>query len=104
MLHQHHSERENPAISLVLSYGPIGLIQATNTLIGKDSISVDTGCIALHDESEVEIVLRIKQGQHAETHRIRAEVSGRDEHGVRLRFRDCARATLEALLPYITRH
>jgi hypothetical protein len=104
MLYPHHTNREHHDISLILSYAPIGLIRATNTLIGLDSICVDTGCISLNDNSEVEIVLSIRRGERAETHRIRAEVSGRDEHGVRLRFRDCARATLEALLPYNTRH
>jgi len=104
MLYQHHSNREQPDISTVLRYDPIGLVQATNTLIGLDSICVDTGCIALNDNSEVEIVLRIRRGERAETHRIRAKVCGSDEHGVRLQFRDCAKVTLDALLPYITRH
>ena len=91
-------------ISLVLSYAPLGLIRATNTLIGQDSISVDTGCIALNDRSEVEIVLSIREGDSSRTYRIPATVCGSDEHGVKLRFRDCAKATLEALMPYVTRH
>lgn len=104
MLHRHHSDREKHSINLVLSYAPIGLIRATKALIGTDSICVDTGCIALQDDCEVDIVLSINRGTHSETHRIRAEVCGSDENGVKLRFRDCARATMEALLPYITRH
>lgn len=104
MLYQHHNNRENHSISMVLSYGPIGLVRATNTLIGHDSICVDTGCIALNDNSDVEIVLSIRRGERAETHRIRARVSGSDEHGIRLQFCDCAKATLDALLPYITCH
>jgi hypothetical protein len=103
MLYQ-DTNREHSALSMVLRYGPLGLVRATNTCIARDSICVDTGCIELQDNSEVEIVLSIRRGEHAETHRIRAEVSGHDEHGARLRFCDCAKATLEALLPFVTRH
>lgn len=100
----HYTNREHDNLSLVLCYGPLGLVRATDTCIAQDSICVDTGCIALNDDSEVEIVLSIRKGDTAETHRIRAEVSGHDEHGFRLRFRECAKATLEALLPFVTRH
>lgn len=101
---QHSSVINPPHISLVLSYGPLGLIRATNTLIGLDSICVDTGCIALNDHSEVEIVLSIRTGNTAKTYRIPALVSGKDKHGVKLQFKECAKATLEALLPFVTRH
>jgi len=104
MLYQQHNNRDNHDISMVLSYGPIGLVRATKALIGLDSICVDTGCIALNDNSDVEIVLSIRRGERAETHRIQAKVSGSDEHGIRLRFCECAKATLDALLPYITHH
>ena len=101
---QHKLTTKNPSISLLLSYGPLGFIRATNTLIGQDSMCVDTGCIALNDHSEVEIVLSIRNGKTATTYRIPATVNGRDEQGVKLQFKDCAKSTLQALLPYITRH
>lgn len=101
---QHDKNTTESNISLLLSYGPLGLIRATNTLIGKNSICVDTGCIALNDNSEVEIVLSIRSDTLTRTYRIPAIVSGRDEHGVKLQFRECARTTLEALLPFVTRH
>lgn len=91
-------------ISLMLSYGPLGLIRATKTLIGENSICVDTGRIALNDHSEVEIVLSIRTGDTSKTFRIPAKVSGRDEHGVKLQFKNCAKAALDALLPFVTRH
>lgn len=101
---QQNSSWENDSISMVLSYGPLGLVQATNTLIGQDSICVDTGRIALYDNSEVEIVLSIRTGNTYRTYRIPATVSGCGEYGIKLQFRDCAEATLEALLPFVTRH
>jgi len=101
---QQNSIMENHSISLVLSYGPLGLIRATETLIGQDSICVDTGRIALNNHSEVEIVLSIRIGNTSKTYRIPATVSGRDQHGVKLQFKDCAKGTLEALLPFVTRH
>jgi hypothetical protein len=103
MLH-HSTSMTKHGISLILSYGPLGLIRATNTLIGQNRICVDTGCIALNDHSEVEIVLSIRTGDTSETYRIPATVCGSDEHGVILQFRECAKATLDALLPYVTRH
>lgn len=101
---QHENATDSATISLMLSYAPLGLIRATNTLIAKDSICVDTGCIALNDHSEVEIVLSVQSDTHTRTYRIPATVSGQDKHGVKLQFRECARATLDALLPFVTRH
>lgn len=101
---QHDKNTRESNISLMLCYGPLGLIRATKTLIGENSICVDTGCIALNEHSEVEIVLSIRSDSRTQTYRIPATVSGRDEHGVKLQFRECARATLDALLPYVTRH
>ena len=101
---QHNSTMDNHKISLVLSYGPLGLIRATNTLIGHNSISVDTGCISLNNHSEVEIVLSIHTGDTSRTYRIPATVCGNDQNGVKLQFRECDEATLKALLPYVTRH
>ena len=101
---QHNTTTTEPNISLMLRYGPLGLIRATKTLICESCICVDTGCIALNDHSEVEIVLSIRSDSQTRTYRIPATVSGSDKHGVKLQFRECARATIKALLPFITRH
>lgn len=101
---QHKPTTKSSSISLLLNYGPLGLIRATKPMIWQDSICVDTGCIALNDHSEVEIVLSIRNGDTAKTYRIPATVNGNDEYGVKLQFKDCAKATFEALLPFITRH
>ncbi|MFO7593640.1 MAG: hypothetical protein R6X15_06315 [Pseudomonadota bacterium] len=91
-------------ISLMLSYAPLGLVRALSAKIGRDSILVDTGCITLYDNSEVEIVLSIPKGEHYITHRIRALVAGNEGRVVKLAFQNCKRKTLEALLPYITHY
>lgn len=91
-------------ISLVLSYAPLGLVRALSARIGRNGILADTGCITLSDNSEVGIVLSIRDGEQRITHRIRGRVSGRDSEGVLLAFEGCDRATLKALLPYVTLH
>jgi hypothetical protein len=91
-------------ISLVLSYAPLGLVRALSAQIGHDSMLVDTGCVMLSDNSEVEIVLSIRQGEHHITHRIRARVVGNAANGAKLIFQECKQATLQALLPYVTLH
>lgn len=101
---QHNNNTTESTLSLMLNYGPLGLIRASRTLIGDNCICVDTGCIALNDNSEVEIVLSIRNATRISTYRIPATVSGRGEHGITLQFRECAKATLEALLPFVTRH
>lgn len=101
---QHDNTMNESTVSLMLNYGPLGLIRATRTMIGKNSICVDTGCISLNDHSEVEIVLSIRNATRTRTYRIPATVSGRGEHGITLQFRECNQATREALLPFVTLH
>lgn len=101
MLLQNTTSKE-PTISLMLNYGPLGMIRATQKVISENCIVVDTGRIDLNDHSEVEIVLSIRVGGASKTYRIPATVSGKAEHGVKLLFRECAKATVEALLPFVT--
>ncbi|MCW8829361.1 MAG: hypothetical protein OQK94_09945 [Gammaproteobacteria bacterium] len=104
MLNTTGTVQEIGKISLVLSYAPLGLVRALSARIGIDSMLVDTGCVTLCDNSEVGIVLSIPNGEHNQTHRIRARVAGNDGDGVKLTFQECDRATLQALLPYVTAH
>lgn len=94
----------NNDISLVLSYAPLGLVRAIHTRIGLDEIMVDTGCVTLSNDSEVEILLTIRDGEQHMTYRIKARVSGSDHHGIKLAYQDCDHTTLKALMPYITLH
>jgi len=91
-------------INLVLSYAPLGLISAHHTELTRDGVVIDTGCITLSDNSEVDIVLSIRDGDQHMRHRLRAQVTGSDSTGIRLAFVDCDHQTLQALLPYITIH
>ncbi len=65
---------------------------------------VDTGCIALNDHSEVEIVLSIRNGKIATTYRIPATVNGRDEAGREAAVQGLRQVHAAGLAPYITRH
>ena len=100
MLLQNTTTQE-PTISLMLNYGPLGMIRATQKIIRENCIVVDTGRIDLNEHSEVEIVLSIRVGGTSKTYRIPAKVSGKEEHGVKLLFQECAKATVEALLPFL---
>lgn len=104
MLHTTETTPGYRDISLVLSYAPLGLVRAIHTRIGLEEIMVDTGCVTLSDNSEVEIVLSIREGERHMTHRIKARVCGSDHQGIKLAYQDCDRSTLEALRPYITLH
>jgi hypothetical protein len=104
MLHSKTALSGNNNISLVLSYAPLGLVSAHHAEIGHNSILVDTGCVMLSNNSEVEIVLSIRNGERHMVHRIRARVAASVGHGFKLEFQECDVATLEALMPYITVH
>lgn len=78
----------NPSqtIHLLLKYGPLGLVRATASRTGPNSLLVNTGRISLVDNSEVEILLSVRRGQLLESHSLNARVCGSDEHGARLLF------------------
>jgi hypothetical protein len=78
----------NPSKSLhlTLKYGPLGLVRATGLRIGPNSLLVDTGRVALADNSEVEVLWSERRGQSLHCHSLPARVCGTDEHGARLMF------------------
>jgi hypothetical protein len=91
-------------ISLIINYAPLGLVRALSAEFGTQRILVDTGCISLPNDSEVDIMLCIGCGAPSNYHHIRARVTGSHPDGVILAFEDCDTATTTALLPYITIH
>lgn len=104
MLHHDSGLTGYRDISVVLSYAPLGLVSATRTQIAPDGVLIDTGCVTLSDNTEVDIVLSIRDGDRHMRHRLRARVTGSEGGGFRLAFQDCDQRTLQALLPYITIH
>ena len=90
-------------ISLVLNYAPLGLVRALHAEFGTQRMLVDTGCVMLADNSEVDILLSIG-GPSPGYYFIRARVAGKHPDGVILDFQKCDAATTKALLPYITIH
>ena len=73
-------------LHLTLKYGPLGLVRATGLRVGPNSLLVDTGRIALTDNSEVEVLWSERRGQSLRSHSLPARVCGTDEHGARLMF------------------
>lgn len=92
-------------IGLVINYGPLGFIRAITEEVGYDHLCVNTGHVTLCQHSEVELVLSLQRDNRHEHHRIAATVSHCDQHGTAtLTFCQCAKETLQALLPFVTRH
>ncbi len=73
-------------IHLTLRYGPLGLVRATASRTGPNTLLVNTGRVALADNSEVEVLWSERRGQALESHSLPARVCGTDEHGARLLF------------------
>lgn len=96
-------EYDQSKISLLLNYAPLGLIRALHAEFGTQRVLVDTGCVTLLDNSEVDILLSIG-GESPAFHFIRARVAGTHPDGFILNFQKCDAATTKALLPYITIH
>lgn len=88
----------NPSktIDLTLRYGPLGLVRATGSRTGPNSMLVNTGRIALTDDSEVEVLLSVRRGERLESHSLSARVCGCDEHGARLLFNG------QGIYPYLS--
>ena len=78
----------NPSrlIHLTLRYGPLGLVRATASRIGPNSLLVNTGQVALADNCEVEVLWSERHGQVLESHSLSARVAGCDKRGARLLF------------------
>lgn len=91
-------------ISLILNYAPLGLVRALHAEFGTQRILVNTGCITIPNNSEVDIMLCIGRDNPSDYHYIRARVTGSHPDGVILAFQDCNSETTKALLPYITIH
>ncbi len=99
------SDYDQSNISLILNYQPLGLVRALRAEFGTQRMLVNTGCVTLADDSEVDILLSIGGGGPTPGyHFIRAKVAGTHPDGVILDFQKCDAATTKALLPYITIH
>lgn len=102
MLRTDHYDPSN--ISLIINYAPLGLVRALRAEFGTQRILVNTGCVTLPNDSEVDIMLCIGRDNPSDYHYIRARVASSHPDGVILAFKDCDSATTRALLPYITIH
>lgn len=73
-------------VSVVLSYGPLGLVRATAHDIGDDGICVDTGRITLVNHTEVEIIFSFRRNGRPHAVKVPARVVGREGAAARLKF------------------
>ncbi len=98
-----YGEYDQSNISLLLNYAPLGLVRALHAEFGTQRVLVNTGCVTLAENSEVDILLSIG-GDPPAFHFIRARVASSHPEGYILDFQKCDAATTKALLPYITIH
>lgn len=92
-------------VHVVLSYGPLGFVQAATEHIDHHYMQVNTGSITLNHHAEVEIVMSIPGVRYSEHHRIAAQVSHCSAGGhTTLSFHHCTEKTMLALRPYLGCH
>ena len=78
-----HSKQQPTDIMVTIAYAPLGIVGARITMLGHDSIHIDTGTICLHAAHQVEVFFRQADGQLLS---LRALTSHRSRHGTRLHF------------------
>ena len=78
--------KPSQTIHLILKYGPLGLVRATASCCGPNSLLVDTGRVSLTENSEVEVVLTVRRGQLLESLCLPARIGGCSETGAQLTF------------------
>jgi hypothetical protein len=88
--------REPATFDAMLSYPPLGLLRSKVRDISLDGMFVETGPIALHANTPVEVTVRPQKGNTREAYRLRALVVRVARDGAGLMFRDFDDARLRA--------
>ncbi|SCZ50833.1 hypothetical protein [Thiohalomonas denitrificans] len=89
---------ENKRIHLILNYPPLGLVRATAKLLGASGMAVETGCILLPSQAEVEVTLSYRHEGHNRVHRIPARVTRSEPSETLLEFDIEGQTAIHSLL------
>lgn len=81
-------QRGAPALQVILSYRPLGLVRAQPRSLHFDGMLVDTGAIGLDHGAEVEVTLCYQRGNDSQTQTLGAQVTADTREGTYLRFAD----------------
>lgn len=91
---EHRRSMHKPAtFDAILSYPPLGLLRSKVRDISLDGMFVETGPIALHANTPVEVTVRPRKGNTREAYRLRVLVARVARDGAGLMFRDFDDAT-----------
>jgi hypothetical protein len=78
--------RSAPALQVILSYRPLGLVRAQPRNLHFDGILVDTGPVGLDHGAEVEVTLCYQRGSDSQSQTLGAQVTADTHEGTYLRF------------------
>lgn len=96
-IERRQSMREPATFDATLSYPPLGLLRSKVRDISLDGMFVETGPIALHANTPVEVTVRLQKGNPREAYRLRALVVRVARDGAGLMFGDFDDATFRAV-------
>ncbi len=97
---EHRRSMRKPAtFHVTLSYPPLGLLRSKVRDISLDGMFIETGPIALHANTPVEVMVRLQKGNTRDAYRLRALVVRVARDGAGLMFDDAtSRAARDLLL------
>ena len=84
-------------LSVILNYGPLGLVRGVTRDIRGDGLWVDTGRITLTRNAPVEVTFSVRRDNKTQVHRFNATVAGTDTRGTSLSFQQCPSEVLRVL-------
>jgi hypothetical protein len=90
-------------LDVQLLYHPLGVVSGVTRWISEDGMHIDTGCVTLQRQSEVEITFPCKRNNRTAYHRILANVCHCMEGGSTLQFLSYSREARCALRDIISR-
>ena len=88
---------ENGKLNIILNYRPLGLVRATARGLGASGLAVETGCILLPGQAEVEVTFSSHQEGHHCVKRVPARITRSESGETRLEFDAEGKATVDSL-------
>ncbi|WP_303906323.1 hypothetical protein [Thiohalomonas denitrificans] len=90
----------NGTLYLILNYRPLGLVRGTAKSFDAFGMMVETGCILLPSQAEVEVTFSYRREGRNRVHRTPARVTRPEPGETRLEFDTEGQAAVHALLDY----
>ncbi len=91
---------KNERLHLILNYPPLGLVRATAKIFSASGMAVETGCILLPGQAEVEVTFSYRHEGRNRVHRIPARVTRSEPGETLLEFDTEGQAAVHSLLEW----